>query len=79
MTISPATKFEAGTPNIAGGIALGSAIDFVKFHRVEGKKRKKSHDMKAICGNTQTADSQIPGVRLIGRPATKAVVSFICG
>ena len=68
------SKFEAGTPNIAGGIGLGAAIDFMN-----------SLDMKAVVAyedelltyGTELLQ-QIPGVRIIGTAERKAsVLSFV--
>jgi cysteine desulfurase/selenocysteine lyase len=67
-------KFEAGTPNIAGGIALGYAIDFVEEIGISTIREREEelllHATKAI--------SEIPGVRIIGTAAHKTgVVSFV--
>ena len=35
-------KFEAGTPNIAGGIGLGAAIDYVNQHRARQDRRLRA-------------------------------------
>ena len=35
-------KFEAGTPNIAGGIGLGAALDYVDAHRASTRSRPTS-------------------------------------
>jgi cysteine desulfurase / selenocysteine lyase len=67
-------KFEAGTPNIAGVIGLGAAIDYLN-----------SIDMEAVAGYEHglleyatDAISAVPGVRLIGTAREKAaVVSFV--
>ncbi|MFQ3593104.1 MAG: SufS family cysteine desulfurase [Gemmataceae bacterium] len=67
-------RFEAGTPNIAGVIGLGAAIDFV---RGVGLEAIAAHEEEL----TQRAVSllrAIPGVRLIGEPAERVgVVSFV--
>jgi cysteine desulfurase/selenocysteine lyase len=67
-------KFEAGTPNIAGGIALGSAIDFVRSIGVQGIEEHEAHLLKAI--TTKTA--HIDGLKIYGTAEKKAgVFSFL--
>ena len=67
-------KFEAGTPNIAGAVGLGAAIDYLTgldWDRVEEHER----DVLAYAVERVGAT---PGVRLIGRPAERAgVVAFV--
>jgi cysteine desulfurase/selenocysteine lyase len=67
-------KFEAGTPNIAGTIAFGAAIDYVTevgLDEIAGYE----HDLLAY--GTE-ALSRIPGLRLIGTAKEKAsVLSFV--
>jgi cysteine desulfurase/selenocysteine lyase len=67
-------KFEAGTPNIAGGIGFGAAIDFLRRVGIE-EIAAHEHHLEQYC----TAELlKIPGIRLIGTAAEKAgVVSFI--
>jgi cysteine desulfurase/selenocysteine lyase len=67
-------KFEAGTPNIAGAIGLGAAIDFlgsVGFERIEAHERDLlDHAIASI--------SLIPEVRVLGGTRGKrGVVSFV--
>jgi len=67
-------KFEAGTPNIAGGIALGYAVDFVEEVGIatirEREEELLHHATKALAA--------IDGVRIIGTAAQKTgVVSFV--
>lgn len=67
-------KFEAGTPNIAGTIALGAAIDYV---REVGLDRIASYEHELLRYGTE-ALSLIPGLRLIGTAKDKAsVLSFV--
>lgn len=67
-------KFEAGTPNIAGTIALGTAIDYVNEIGLENITRYE-HELLAY--GTE-ALSSIPGLRLIGTAKEKAsVFSFV--
>lgn len=67
-------KFEAGTPNIAGGIGLGAAIDYVHsvgFDFIE-KQEKELLDYA-----TQEL-SKIDGLQLIGEAENKTcVLSFV--
>jgi len=67
-------KFEAGTPNIAGTIGLGAAIDYVNQI---GLVRIDRYEHELLEYGTE-ALSQIPGLRLIGTAKEKAgVLSFI--
>lgn len=67
-------KFEAGTPNIAGTIGLGAAIDYVNQIGLDNIS-KYEHELLAY--GTE-ALSQIPGLRLIGTAKEKAsVFSFV--
>ncbi|MBZ0166799.1 MAG: cysteine desulfurase [Candidatus Omnitrophica bacterium] len=67
-------KFEAGTPNIAGVIGLGAAVDYVQDL---GLARTQSYRQKLLSYATQQLQ-QIPGIRIIGQAKNKtAVLSFI--
>src|SRR5579871_214432 len=67
-------KFEAGTPNIAGGIGMGASLDYVTAIGIE-KIAAYEHDL--LLYGTE-APSQIPGLRLIGTAREKAaVLSFV--
>jgi cysteine desulfurase/selenocysteine lyase len=67
-------KFEAGTPNIAGVLALAPAIEFV---RSLGWQAIMDHEQFLLARAT-AALQQIDGLRLIGTAKHKeAVVSFI--
>ena len=67
-------KFEAGTPNIAGTIGLGAAIDYVDQIGIE---RIARYEHELLDYGTE-ALSQIPGLRLIGTAKDKAgVLSFV--
>ena len=65
-------KFEAGTPNIAGAIGLGAAIDYLSVQdRSTLTKHEQSLLQQLLAGLTA-----MPDVHIIGRPAAGAV-SFI--
>jgi cysteine desulfurase/selenocysteine lyase len=67
-------KFEAGTPNIAGAIGLGAAIDYLTFTGIENIASYEH----ALLAYATEAIGQIPGVRLIGTAREKAgVLSFV--
>jgi cysteine desulfurase / selenocysteine lyase len=67
-------KFEAGTPNIAGGIGLGAALDYVN---AIGLDKIAEYEHQLLLYGTE-ALSQIPGLRLIGTATEKAaVLSFV--
>ena len=66
-------KFEAGTPNIAGVVGFGAALDYVQSIGVGAIER---HEGELLSQATAKV-SAIPGVRIIGTAATKAgVLSF---
>jgi len=66
-------KFEAGTPNIAGGIGLGAAVDFLS-----GLDLVQAHAHEsALLQHATAVLTRIPGLRIIGTAANKAsLVSF---
>ncbi len=67
-------KFEAGTPNIAGGIALGAALDWTLGH---GLGALAAHEQELLAYGTEIL-SAIPSLRLVGTAAHKAsVLSFV--
>ncbi len=67
-------KFEAGTPNISGGIALGAAIDYMEKVGVDNIA---AHEASLLAYGTK-ALQEVPGVRLIGTAKAKAgVLSFV--
>ena len=67
-------KFEAGTPNIAGVMALGAALDFIR-----------NIDREAVYRHVQTLLAyaaaelcRIPGLEIIGQaPAKAGILSFV--
>ncbi len=67
-------KFEAGTPDIAGGIGLGAAVDYVNHIGIENIA---AYEHELLLYGTE-AVSQIPGLRIIGTAREKAaVISFV--
>lgn len=67
-------KFEAGTPNIAGGIGLGAAIDYMNGL---GLDKISAYEHELLEYGTQ-ALLRIPGLRIIGTAREKAaVLSFV--
>jgi cysteine desulfurase / selenocysteine lyase len=67
-------KFEAGTPNIAGGIAFGAALDYVS--RI-GLERIAAHEHDLLAYATEQV-SAVDGLRIVGTAREKAgVLSFV--
>jgi cysteine desulfurase/selenocysteine lyase len=67
-------KFEAGTPNVAGAIALGAALDYVEE---AGRDAIAAHEKELLALATERLTA-IPGIRLIGTARDKAaVLSFV--
>ena len=67
-------KFEAGTPDIAGGIALGAAIDYLGSIDFEAAARYE----KGVLDYGSEVLSEIEGLRIIGQASEKAgVLSFV--
>jgi cysteine desulfurase/selenocysteine lyase len=67
-------KFEAGTPNIAGAIALGVAVDYVESI---GLERIARHEADLLAYATGRLDA-VEGLTIIGTAPDKAsLVSFI--
>ncbi len=67
-------KFEAGTPNIAGTIGLGAAIDYLD---ALGLDNIAAYEHTLLAYGTE-ALSRIAGLRLVGTAANKAsVLSFV--
>ncbi len=68
-------KFEAGTPNIAGAIGLGAAVDYLQKI---GLKKIRDHD-KELTDYTLERLSEVPGLKIFGPKNYKmrsGVVSF---
>jgi cysteine desulfurase / selenocysteine lyase len=67
-------KFEAGTPDIAGAIGLGAAIDYVQSI---GFETFEPHEAALLKHATEQL-SGIPGLRIIGTAEKKGgVISFV--
>ncbi|MHB8797302.1 MAG: cysteine desulfurase [Thermoanaerobaculia bacterium] len=67
-------RLEAGTGNLAGGVALGTALDYVT---AIGLERIAEHESALLAHATERL-SEIPGLRIIGTAREKAgVVSFV--
>ena len=69
-------KFEAGTPNIAGAIGLGTAIEYLLGLDLQAVR---AHEDELLEYATKEV-SKVPSVRLIGTAASKTgVLSFLLG
>jgi cysteine desulfurase/selenocysteine lyase len=67
-------RFEAGTPDIAGIVALGAAVDWLEEIGLEAIERHEArllaHGLRAL--------GQIPEVKVIGSPARRSsVIAFV--
>jgi cysteine desulfurase/selenocysteine lyase len=67
-------KFEAGTPDISGAIALGVAVDYIT---AVGMDRIQAHEQELLAYGTG-ALREVPGVTLVGTAPHKAsILSFV--
>jgi cysteine desulfurase/selenocysteine lyase len=67
-------KFEAGTPNIAGAVGLGAAIDYLGTLDLDAMR---AYEDDLLAYGTRALTS-LPGVRLVGTAAQKtSVLSFV--
>ena len=67
-------KFEAGTPDIAGAIALGAALNYITNL---GMDKIAAHESELLAYATEAVGA-IPGIRLIGTAFDRAgVLSFV--
>ncbi len=67
-------KFEAGTPNIVGGIGLGTAIDYLRSFDIQDIHNHELELLNYGTGHLQKID----GLKIIGTAKNKsAVISFI--
>lgn len=70
----PPHKFEAGTPNIAGFVGLGAAVDFLDAIGMEQIQAREDE----LLAHATTELEQIEGLRIFGRaPDKAAVISFL--
>jgi len=69
----PPHRFEAGTPDIAGAIGLGAAVDYLES---VGPERIAAHERDLLAYALERM-RQFPGVKLIGTaPERAGIVSF---
>ena len=67
-------KFEAGTPNIAGAIGLGVAVDYLEEI---GMDAIAGHEHELLAYATE-AVREVPGIRIVGAAREKAgILSFV--
>ncbi len=67
-------KFEAGTPNIAGGIGLGVALDYVSD---VGLEKIAAHETELLNYASRKLQ-ELPGLKLIGTAKNRAsIASFV--
>jgi len=72
--LDPPSRFEAGTPNIAGAIGLGAALDYIAQI---GLDEIASYEHELLLRGT-AALSTVPGLRIIGAARNKGpVISFV--
>lgn len=70
----PPHRFEAGTPNIAGFVGLGAAVDYLD---AIGMANIEAREAELLAHLTEEMD-KVEGLRIIGRaPEKAAVVSFL--
>ena len=70
----PPHRFEAGTPNIAGFVGLGAALDYLQ---AIGLERIGAYEAELLAHATQALQA-VPGLRLFGTAARKApVLAFL--
>jgi cysteine desulfurase/selenocysteine lyase len=65
-------KFEAGTPNIEGGIALAAALEFLQDLNLDDLHQHED----SLIEHAATALSRIEGVKLYGPPDRAGSLSF---
>ena len=69
-------RFEAGTPDYVGSIALATALDYVQAIGLEAIADYESD----LCAYAISKLNGIPGMRIIGNSAHRsAVISFLVG
>ncbi len=69
-------KFEAGTPNIEGGIVLGEALNYINSI---GLDAIRNYELRLLNYATKRLE-EIPGIKIFGKtPEKAAVISFLAG
>ncbi|MEA3276691.1 MAG: cysteine desulfurase [Pseudomonadota bacterium] len=67
-------RFEAGTPNIAGAVGLGAAIDYLQGLDLTAAAQYEQRLLESAKGRL----GEVPGLRILGEARHKvAVVSFV--
>jgi cysteine desulfurase/selenocysteine lyase len=67
-------RFEAGTPDVAGAVGLGAAIDYLEK---VGMDAIAAHD-RQLLAYAEEALARVPGVRLLGHARERSgIVSFV--
>ncbi|KAF1688239.1 cysteine desulfurase CsdA [Pseudoxanthomonas broegbernensis] len=70
----PPHKFEAGTPNIAGFVGLGAAVDYLESVGMDNIAAREAE----LLAHATRALQAIPGLRIFGTAPDKAgVISFL--
>ncbi|HEV7491680.1 MAG TPA: cysteine desulfurase [Rhodanobacteraceae bacterium] len=70
----PPHRFEAGTPNVAGFVGLGAAIDYMES---VGRERIVAWEHELL-DHATAAMKSVPGLRIVGEAKNKAaVISFL--
>jgi len=70
----PPHRFEAGTPNIAGFVGLGAAVDYLSGVGMDAIEARESE----LLAHATEALDRLDGVRIFGRaPEKAAVISFL--
>jgi cysteine desulfurase/selenocysteine lyase len=70
----PPARFEAGTPNIAGAVGLGEAVEYLE---AIGPEAAGAHERELLVYATRRV-ADVPGLRLIGTaPDKAAILSFV--
>lgn len=71
---SPPYRFEAGTPNIAGAVGLGAAIDYIEGI---GREHIFNHDQR-LANYAIERMREVPGMRILGPKENRGgLVSFV--
>lgn len=70
---TPPHRFEAGTPNIAGFVGLGAAVDYLQDIGMDAIRARESQLLEHATAEL----SEIPGLRIFGTaPGKAAIISF---